>query len=135
MIERIEAGLMFSKWNSEESLLLCRLTLPGCDLIAVGRVVEASNDLVIFRSLNGDVKFRLNLDVDDMAFWYATRRELPESVTISEEDKDLSGVGVAFPLRVTPAQLAGPLRVPERDKIVFLEIPPERVIDMDNPRR
>jgi hypothetical protein len=135
MIERIEAGLMFSKWNSEELLLLCRLTLLGCDLLAVGRIVEVSSDSVIFRSLNGDVKFSLRLDLDDMAFWYATRRELPESVTISEEDKDLSGVGVAFPLRVTPAQIARPLRVPERDKMVFLEIPPERVVDMGNPRR
>jgi hypothetical protein len=135
MIEEIEAGLIFSKWRSEESFLLCCLTSLGCDLNAAGRITEVSDSLLLFRSLNGDVKFRFRLDLDDMAFWYATQRELPESAAMSDEHKDLGGIGVAFPLRVTPAQVAGPLRVPERDKIIFLELPPDRAVDIDNPRR
>jgi hypothetical protein len=135
MIERMEAGLIFSKWRSEESLLFCRLALLGCELNAAGRIVEATNDLVVFRSLNGDVKFRLHLNLDDMAFWFATPRELLEPSALLDEQKDLSGIGVAFPLRVTPAQIAGPLEVPERDKVIFLELPRDRDVDMDNPRR
>jgi len=109
MIKQTDAGLMFSKWKSEESLLLCCLALLGCELNAVGRIIEASSKFAVFRSLKGDMKFRLRLDLDDMAFWYATRRELPESTGIPPEEKDLSGVGVTFPLRLTAAQFAGPL--------------------------
>jgi len=131
MIELKDARLMFSKWIDENAWLLCSLRLSLCELAVVGRLTELSDTSLFLVCRCGDTKFVLRLDVTDTAFWYATRRELPERDVerLPVVDRDLGGIGVAFPLRVTPEQMTGLLRVPERDKLLFLELP-ESAVDM-----
>jgi len=136
MIERDEARLMFGKWLEEKTWLLCVFKLSGCELNVVGRVTELSEPSLLFISRRGDTKFLLRLDLADTEFWYATRRELSEGdlETVPTAERDLGGIGIAFPLRVTLEQVTEPLRVPERDKLLFLELP-ERDVDIDIPPR
>jgi len=131
MIALEEARLMFGKWLDDKAWLLCSFRLSVCELNVVGRITELTDTSLLFVSRRGDAKFGLRLDFADTAFWYATRRELPERdldrLTVAE--RDLGGIGVAFPLRVTLEQVTGPLRVPERDKLIFLELP-DSAVDM-----
>jgi hypothetical protein len=131
MIELEEARLMFGKWFEDEAWLLCSFKLFACELNVIGRITELSDTSLLFASRRGDAKFALRLDLADTAFWYATRRELPERdlERLPVSERDLGGIGVAFPLRVTLEQVTGPLRVPERDKLLFLELP-DSAVDM-----
>jgi hypothetical protein len=135
MIKLDEARLMFGKWLDEKAWVLCVFKLLACGLSVIGRVTELSDTSILFVSRRGDTKFLLRLDLTDTTFWYATRRELSEGdFETRDEERDLGGIGVAFPLRVTLEQVTGPLRVPERDQVLFLEIP-EGDVDMDIPPR
>jgi hypothetical protein len=125
MIALEEARLMFGKWPDDRTWLLCSFRLSLCELNVVGRLAELSDTSLLFVSRGGDTKFVLRLDLTDTAFWYATRRELPERdlEKLPVGERDLGGIGVASPLRVTLEQVTGPLRTPERDKLIFLELP------------
>jgi hypothetical protein len=131
MIALKDASLMFGKWLDDKAWLLCSLRLSLCELNVVGRVAELSDTSLLFVSRRGDTKFVLRLDAADTSFWYASRRELPERDVerLPATERDLGGIGIAFPLRVTMEQVTGPLRVPERDKLIFLELP-EGAVDM-----
>ena len=125
MIKPYEAFLVLDKLYSEEAIVACAGSLFGWTLTMRGRFSAVSESEITFISLDGRAAHVLRLDLGDLVFEYAQPKDLTPSqaASIPEAAREASGLVIGLPLRVLPADLRGPLRVPVREKLCFVEIP------------
>ena len=90
-----------------------------------GRFSAVSETEITFVSVDGRAAIVLRLDLDDLVFEYAQPKDLPppQVASIPEAAREASGMLIGLPLRVSPSDLEGPLRIPFREKLCFVEIP------------
>ena len=125
MIKPYEAFLVLDKLCSEKAVVACVGSLFGWTLTMRGRFSEVSESEFTFVSFDGRAAVVLRLDLDDLVFEYAQPKDLPPSqaASIPEAAREASGLVIGLPMRVSPADLEGPLHIPFREKLCFVEIP------------
>jgi hypothetical protein len=120
MITPEEALLIFQKWRDAGTTLYCDGSFfSGFGFVIQGRVSSVVEREARIDSL--DKRCCLVVRIDEMeAFEYGDLEHIPESIRskIPSESRELPVVVAAIPLR------GGVLGL-QRDKLVFLECPPE----------
>ncbi len=114
-----DAFLIFEKWHTEGTRVLCAGSFFGCSLTIVGMISEASVDRVVLTVLNSGGTFTLDLLWDDLAFGYMEPKD--SSVEVPEYAKSSAAVTVGLPLRISPAELEADV-IPKREKLIFFEM-------------
>jgi hypothetical protein len=115
-----EALLIFNKWRDERALILCGSALHSCWAFVIqGRITVTSGMAVRLDSLDGRSCFSLDLNKAE-AIEYGDLEHIPESIRplIPPESRNVSTLTVAIPLRVARPGM-------RRDKLIFLELPPD----------
>ncbi len=119
-----EAFLIFEKWHTEGTRVLCAGSFFGCSLTIVGMISEASADRIVLTVLDSSGTFTLDLRCDDLAFGYIEPKD--SSVEVPEYAKSSAAVTVDLPFRVSPAEFEADV-IPQREKLIFFELrEPER---------
>jgi hypothetical protein len=114
MIKPEDAWLLFDKWHTEGTPLLCVGFRFDVSFVLQGTIVLLSRRELTVTSLGKDASITLGLE-QDLEFEY---RE-PKDVPIPAPVNTVSTLAVNLPLRVT---LPLPLVVPKRETIFFLEL-------------
>jgi hypothetical protein len=128
MMTREEAFLIFDKLRVDQSSVLCMGRLSGWTCAVLGKIVSATPEEVILVSddrHSGSISLRL--DAEDLIVRYAEPRDMPILQGMSERDMTLASLMVGLPLRLRPADYrARLLEAPQREMLLFLELPQER---------
>lgn len=124
MIEPQEAFLMFEKWHSERTRLLCIGAFYGWNLQSQGRISTLSNQEIQIDFLDTLGRIVLRLDQEDLGFEYAEPKDAKPDVRklVPGYARDLGTLLVALPLRLTLSQFQSS-QVPAREKLFFMEVP------------
>ena len=127
MMTREEAFLIFDKLRAEESMVLCMGRLSGWTCAIRGRIVSASlEEVVLVSDDRHSASVSIRLDADDLIVRYAEPRDMPILQGMSERDMTLASIMVGLPLRMRPADYrARLLEAPQREMLLFLELPPK----------
>jgi hypothetical protein len=114
MIKPEEAWLLFDKWHTEASPLLCIGLRFDVSFVLQGTIVLLSRQELTVTGLEKGASITLGLE-QDLEFEY---RE-PKDVPVPAPNNTVATLAVHLPLRVT---LPLPLVVPKRETIFFLEL-------------
>jgi hypothetical protein len=126
MIKREEALLMFQKWHTEGTRILCIGSFYGWSLQLQGTVAAISEDEIKFDPL--DRPGRIALELDHLEFEYREPKDAPPHIRqqVPEYARSLGTLGISLPLRFSLAQYQHyqqTQQVPEREKFFFMEMP------------
>jgi hypothetical protein len=118
-----EVFLLFERWRAGDRHILCASSLFGWGLSLRGRVGVLSREEVSIVADGESGELSVHLQQPDICFTYVEPREVPPEImgTLLESNRERSCLGVSLPLRVFPSALEGPLTIPEREKLFFIE--------------
>jgi hypothetical protein len=122
-IDQEEALSLFSTLESAGIQIVCLGSWLGCTVALSGRVTVQGNEVSVFTPDNRG-RIVLQADTDGLLFWHWEAGEVsPDKEGIVPRTYwGCACVSVSLPLRVPLSMLSGPLAVPRRDKLIFLEL-------------